>query len=105
MKLDFKNLLESQFKTAKDYKPKLEWYEGVWSRFKPEKGKDKRGITGVSNDLIRKVGEKITYIPTEFNIDRTIKRIFENKKKMFETGKNFDWSTAEQLAFGTLLVE
>ena len=42
MKTKFKNLLEEQFKTAKEYKPKLEWYEGVWSRFKPEKGKDKR---------------------------------------------------------------
>ena len=44
MKKEFKNLLEEQLKTAKEYKPKLEWYEGVWSRFKPEKGKDKRGM-------------------------------------------------------------
>src|SRR3546814_7983119 len=27
------------------------------------------------------------------------------KRKMFETGKNIDWATAEALAFGTLLVE
>ena len=33
MKTNFKNLLGEQFKTAKEYKPKLEWYEGVWSRF------------------------------------------------------------------------
>jgi len=47
MKIKFKNLLEEQFKTAKEYKPKLEWYEGVWSRYKPERGKDRRGATGV----------------------------------------------------------
>ena len=35
----------------------------------------------------------------------TIIKIFENKKKMFLTGKGFDWSTAEQLAFATLLEE
>ena len=29
MKAKFKNLLEEQFKTAKEYKHKLEWYEGV----------------------------------------------------------------------------
>ena len=105
MKVKFKNLLEEQFKTAKEYKPKLEWYEGVWSRYKPERGKDRRGDTGVSLDKIKKIGEKITTIPKEFNAHSTIKKIFENKKKMFLTGKGFDWSTAEQLAFGTLLDE
>ena len=105
MKQDFKNLLEEQFKTAKSYKPKLEWYEGVWSRYKPEKGKDKRGLTGVSIDKIKKIGEKITAIPENFNAHKTILKIFENKKKMFLTGKGFDWSTAEQLAFATLLEE
>ena len=105
MKKEFRSLLDEQFKTAKNYKPKLEWYEGVWSRFKPEKGKDKRGVTGVSIDKIKKIGEKITNIPKDFHVHSTIKRIFENKKKMFESGKGFDWATAEQLAFATLLDE
>tara|TARA_B100002051_G_scaffold275735_1_gene320735 strand:+ start:598 stop:3501 length:2904 start_codon:yes stop_codon:yes gene_type:complete len=105
MKMKFKNLLEEQFKTAKEYKPKLDWYAGVWSRYKPEKGKDRRGITGVSNEKIKKIGEKITSIPKEFNSHPTIKKIFDNKKKMFATGKGFDWATAEQLAFATLLDE
>ena len=61
MKTDFKNLLDEQFKTAKNYKPKLEWYEGVWSRYKHERGKDKRGITGVSLDKIKKIGNKNTW--------------------------------------------
>jgi len=105
MKKEFKNLLDEQFKTAKNYKPKLEWYEGVWSRFKPEKGKDKRGITGVPLEKIKKIGNKITHIPLNFITHPTIKKIFENKKKMFQTEKGFDWATAEQLAFGTLLEE
>jgi len=105
MKMEFKNLLEEQFKTAKEYKPKIEWYEGTWSRFKPEKGKDKRGVTGVSLDKIKKIGEKLTIVPKDFDIHPKIKKVFENKKKMFLTGMNFDWATAEQLAFGTLLDE
>jgi len=105
MKTNFKNLLDEQFKTAKSYKPKLEWYEGVWSRFKPERGKDKRGITGVSIDKIKKIGEKITSIPNDFLVHKTINKIFDNKIKMFKTGKGFDWATAEQLAFATLLNE
>ena len=42
----FKELLDDQYKSAKDYKPKIEWFEGSWSRYRPEKGKDKRGVTG-----------------------------------------------------------
>tara|TARA_B100000686_G_scaffold354834_1_gene467557 strand:+ start:2748 stop:5645 length:2898 start_codon:yes stop_codon:yes gene_type:complete len=105
MKNQFKSLLNEQFKTAKEYKPKLEWFEGVWSRFRPEKGKDKRGITGVTVEKIKKIGNKITHTPKDFNIHPTIRKIFDNKRKMFESGKGFDWATAEQLAFATLLEE
>jgi 2-oxoglutarate dehydrogenase E1 component len=104
-KKEFKNLLDEQLKTAKEYKPKLEWYEGVWSRFKPEKGKDKRGNTGVSIDKIKKIGDKLTSIPKDFNAHPTIIKIFEKKRKMFNSGKGLDWATAEQLAFATLLEE
>ncbi len=104
-KKEFKNLLDEQLKTAKEYKPKIEWFEGVWSRYKPEIGKDKRGITGVAIDTINRVGQKITYIPEGFNVHPTVRKIFENKKKMFKNGIGFDWATAEQLAFATLLEE
>ena len=80
-KKEFRNLLDQQFKTAKEYKPKLEWFEGVWSRFKPEPGKDKRGVTGVTIDTIKIIGKKINYTPEGFNIHPTIKKIIENKKK------------------------
>jgi len=104
-KKEFKNLLNEQLKTAKEYKPKLEWFEGVWSRYKPERGKDKKGVTGVTLDTIKRIGKRITHIPEDFNVHPTIKRIFENKKKMFENGTGFDFATAEQLAFATLLDE
>ena len=104
-KKEFRNLLDEQLKTAKEYKPKLEWFEGVWSRYKPERGKDKKGVTGVSVEAINKIGKRITYIPEDFKVHPTIRKIFENKKKMFENGTGFDWATAEQLAFATLLEE
>ena len=66
MKIKFKNLLEEQFKTAKEYKPKLEWYEGVWSRYKPERGKDKRGVTGVSLEKIKKNWRKNYFYSRKF---------------------------------------
>ena len=52
----FKDLLDDQFKNAKDYKPKIEWFEGTWSAYKPEKGKDKRGVSGAdTNKLLKNI--------------------------------------------------
>ncbi len=101
----FKDLLDDQFKNAKDYKPKIEWFEGTWSRYKPEKGKDKRGVTGVDKDVIKNISDKINVIPSEINPHKTISKVFDQRKKSIDTEKNIDWATAESLAFGTLLEE
>ena len=101
----FKDLLDQQFKTAKDYKPKIEWFEGTWSRYKPEKGKDKRGATGVDSNILLNISNKINEVPSESNIHKTIKKILEIRKKNIEQGSGIDWATAEALAFGSLLEE
>ena len=62
-------------------------------------------MTGVTIDTIKKIGKRITFIPEDFNAHPTIIKIFEHKKKMFENGTGFDFATAEQLAFATLLDE
>ena len=81
MKKEFKKLLEDQYKTAKDYKPKIEWYEGTWSRYKPQKGKDKRGKSGVDLTKLLKISEKINNIPSETNIHKTIAKILDLRKQ------------------------
>ena len=101
----FKDFLSKEFANAKSYKEKMTWFDGVWSRFKPEIGKDKRGITGVEKKELINIGKKITEIPKNFSLHKTLMKIFENKRKMFTDGKQIDWATAESLAFGTLLNE
>jgi 2-oxoglutarate dehydrogenase E1 component len=101
----FKDLLDDQFKTAKDYKPKIEWFEGTWSRYKPEKGKDKRGVTGVDKEIIKSISDRINVISSEINPHKTVAKVFDLRKKSIDTEKNIDWATAESLAFATLLKE
>tara|TARA_B100001093_G_scaffold72461_1_gene63047 strand:- start:1209 stop:4109 length:2901 start_codon:yes stop_codon:yes gene_type:complete len=101
----FKDLLDDQFKNAKDYKPKIEWFEGTWSAYKPEKGKDKRGITGADTKNLLEISNKINDVPKELNLHKTISKILNARKVSVETGNNIDWSTAEALAFGSLLEE
>ena len=104
-KSEFKKYLEKEFNSSKNYKSDLKWYDGTWSRFKPELGKDKRGVSGVEKKLIIEIGKKITSIPKNFNVHKTLKKIFEKKYKIFTENQKVDWSTAESLAFGSLLVE
>ena len=101
----FKNFLEKELKLSKNYKSELKWFEGAWSRFKPGLGKDKRGVSGVKKDILINVGKKISTIPENLNVHKTLKKIFDLKLQMFEKNKPIDWSTAESLAIGTLLTE
>ena len=103
---NFKNFLDAEFEASKSYiSSQIDWFTGSWSKFTTEIGSDRRGVTGVDLDLIHQAGEKIYNLPLNLNFHSTIKRLFEAKKKMFDTGKGFDWATAESLAFGTLLIE
>jgi len=102
---EFRELLDEQYKTSKDYKPKLEWFEGAWSRYRPERGKDKRGKSGVKEEKLFEISEKINLIPESKNIHKTVKKIFDIRHQTIKQKKNIDWSTAEALAFGSLLEE
>ncbi len=101
----FKDLLNDQFKNAKNYKPKIEWFEGTWSAYKPEKGKDKRGVTGADTKKLLAISEKINSVSADLNLHKTIEKILNNRKEAIKSGTNIDWSTAEALAFGSLLEE
>ena len=101
----FKDLLDDQFKNAKDYKPKIAWFEGTWSAYKPEKGKDKRGVTGADTKKLLEISEKINSSSDDLNLHKTIVKILNNRKEAVRSGSNIDWSTAEALAFGSLLEE
>jgi len=104
-KSNFKNFLEKEFESSKNYKSELKWFDGAWSRFKPGLGKDKRGVSGVDKKKLLQIGKNISNVPKNFNIHKTLKKIFDLRSKTILEGKAIDWSTAESLAFGTLLSE
>jgi 2-oxoglutarate dehydrogenase E1 component len=104
-KVNFKSFLEKEFESSKSYKSELKWFDGAWSRFKPGLGKDKRGASGVDKKLLIEIGQKISKVPSNIIIHKTLKKIFDLRIRAIEDGKAIDWSTAESLAFGTLLTE
>ncbi|HHY01471.1 MAG TPA: 2-oxoglutarate dehydrogenase E1 component, partial [Paracoccus sp.] len=63
------------------------------------------GETCISAETMAEIGTALTRVPEGFNLHRTVARLLEAKKQMFETGQGFDWATGEALAFGSLLLE
>ncbi len=104
-KKNFKNFLEKELESSKSYKSELKWFEGAWSRFKPGLGKDKRGQSGVKREKLLEIGKKISTLPSNFSVHKTLKKIFDSRYQIFDKSKLLDWSTAENLAFGILLTE
>ncbi len=104
-KTNFKNFLEREFVSSKSYKSELKWFDGAWSRFKPGLGKDKRGVSGVDKSKLVNIGEKITNVPENFKVHKTLKKIFDLRAQVIKKGETIDWSAAESLAFGSLLTE
>ena len=98
--------LDTEFEMSKNYVPKFrDWVSSHWQGFKsPDQFASIRN-TGVDPQVLREVGAKITEIPETFTPHKIVKRVYDARRKMFETGENVDWATAEMLAFGTLLNE
>ncbi|UCE50356.1 MAG: 2-oxoglutarate dehydrogenase E1 component, partial [Phycisphaerales bacterium] len=61
--------------------------------------------TKVAESTLRNIGSSIMEVPEGFGVHRTLARILSRKKKAFETESLVDWSLAEALAFGSLLLE
>ena len=51
------------------------------------------------------MGYAITRLPEDFKPHKQIRRVYDQRRKMIETGEGIDWAMAEALAFGTLLSE
>ena len=106
MKAAFQARLNEEFEAAKDYKPnKADWLDGRWKHLDREKADYDAGTTAIAPETLAEVGAALTRVPEGFDIHKTVARQLESKARMFETGKGFDWATAEALAFGSLLTE
>jgi len=106
MTAGFNARLDEEYESSKAHRPnRADWLDGRWTGMSIAPAGDRRGETAAPRDMLLEVGRGLTTIPEGFNIHRTVARQLEAKRHMFESGENFDWATAEALAFGTLLRE
>ena len=106
MKAAFQAHLNEEFETGKNFKPnKADWLDGKWSGLGPESKEYVPGDTGIAPETLAQIGAALTRVPEGMDMHKTVTRLLEAKRGMFDSGAGFDWSTGEALAFGSLLVE
>lgn len=103
---DFNAFLDREFEAGKSYRVnKADWLDGDWSGFKLPSDDDRRGRTESALDKLVELGRRITEIPADFAMHKTVQRVVEARRKAIDEGRNIDWALAEHLAFATLLDE
>jgi 2-oxoglutarate dehydrogenase E1 component len=108
MKADWRSRLDTELEAAQGYRAnKADWLDGRWSGFKTAENADdpRRGHTGVELVKLKEIGQKITALPPQFHLHKTLTRFLDSRKKAIETGSGIDWSTGEALAFCSLLLD
>ncbi|MCA8833080.1 2-oxoglutarate dehydrogenase E1 component [Hymenobacter pini] len=109
MDQEFRALLQARLDMVKqkplpyNYQP----LENEWRslrRSKPEDF-DQSPNTGISEELVQKVGKALTTLPEGFRPLKQIEKLMEERKKMFFETRTLNWAAGELLAYGSLLAE
>ncbi|HVM21831.1 MAG TPA: 2-oxoglutarate dehydrogenase E1 component [Sphingomicrobium sp.] len=106
---DYVAHLDEEFGSASSYLPnKADWFEGRWAGLgrpdEPVLGR-RNTQTAIDDEEVRYLANILTTVPEGLTVHKTLLRILDAKKAMFESGEGIDWATAEALAFGSLVAE
>ncbi len=105
----FNAYLEKEFEAAASYRSnEADWFSGRWSGLNkpvdPETAR--RNVpTGIEAKLFDSLGRTLTTVPEGLTIHKTLGRVIDAKRAMFDSGEGFDWATGEALAYGSLVSE
>lgn len=103
-------IMEAAFNRAKDYRTDAEeWVTVAWKDFKTVKELATEILphepTSLTPETFKEVGTVVSTWPESLTVHRNLSRILKTRLKSIESGEGIDWSTAEALAFGSLLKE
>ncbi len=109
MERSFTAMLDERLNEAKQVRVGriTNFMEERWKGFKRAEPKDflKSPVTGVKKEVLQRIGEKLSLLhPDGRKFFNKLEKILGDRKKMMEA-EVLDWSMAELLAYGSLLVE
>jgi 2-oxoglutarate dehydrogenase E1 component len=95
--------LEDVKQDGKRFKPPAS-FGGRWQGIQPRYSHDAVD-TGAKLADLEEITAKLTVVPAGFHVHAKILRVFEQRQRILREKRLVDWSGAELLAFGTLLLE
>jgi 2-oxoglutarate dehydrogenase E1 component len=103
-------MLENASKASKDYvATSKEWLSTSWQGFPSPKQLAEEVLpqrpTGADENTLQRVGSALGSFPDGFTVHKNLSRILAGRAKAVEQGEGIDWSTAEALAFGSLVLQ
>ena len=102
----FEAYLDEQFEAGKSFvADKADWLDGQWKGVGLPDGEERRGDTAVAEAKLKDLGHRLTTIPNQVDIHKTLKRVIDARRATIDKGTDIDWATAESLAFASLLTE
>src|SRR3954462_12006916 len=104
---DWRRHLEEEYEAGQSYKPnKADWLDGRWIGLRPADAEEaRRGQTGIELARLKQIGARLSEVPDDFNVHKTIRRFLDNRRKAVESGEGIDWALGEALAFASLVDE
>ncbi|KIK77031.1 hypothetical protein PAXRUDRAFT_835129 [Paxillus rubicundulus Ve08.2h10] len=114
VRISYKATLNDALAVSATYVPPPVKFDGQWSTTVIDGtdmamvwpgSKEARAFdTGVSTEVLRKVGKASVEVPDGFEIHPRLQRHVKNRLGSLESGEGIDWATAEAMAFGSLML-
>lgn len=109
MAKEFKQTLQMKLDMTRKELPEmsLDYFKRNWEGFRLSSDADfETSIhTGVSIADINTVANQLVVVPDTFNLYKKTKKLLDARHAMIQSEKKVDWALAEQLAFGTLIID
>jgi 2-oxoglutarate dehydrogenase E1 component len=106
---EFRQLLQDRLNMVKE-KPlpyQATKFEREWASLRRSTPADfdQSPETGISQTVVEKVAEALTFVPKGFKPIKQIEAQMKQRKEMFFQTKELNWASAELLAYGSLILE
>tara|TARA_B100001121_G_C18700289_1_gene627341 strand:+ start:7528 stop:10239 length:2712 start_codon:yes stop_codon:yes gene_type:complete len=105
----FKQSLQEKLDYTRDKKPKaeLDMFKRKWEGFRTSEEKDfEHSIkTGASKKSLDQVAKALSVPPKDFNVFKKTEKLMKQRDDLYFKQKKVDWGLAEQLAFGSLILD
>ncbi|XP_049870950.1 probable 2-oxoglutarate dehydrogenase E1 component DHKTD1 homolog, mitochondrial [Pectinophora gossypiella] len=103
---DFTAYLQKELEASVSYRPQADYFKEQWSKLTLAPKAVEVWDTGFDTNQLKMVGEASVAVPSGFNTHPQLAKMHvKNRLNKLRDEKNLDWSTAETLAFGSLLLE